>query len=127
MFANVGKALKVIMEASQFEASGEKFPSGDPAPKFTVLRMGERALTAPDGAFLRFACRSGMLPGSGPAHLGVGVERGGMTVEPEGDPEALKNAYATVAHSFSLAMAKELECENDGGLEARPSLDPMTP
>jgi hypothetical protein len=100
-------------------------PTDDPAPKFTVLKMGERALTAPDGAFLRFACRSGKLPGSAPAHIDIGVERGGMPTEPEGDSEALKAAYATVAHSFSLAMAKELGCENDGGLEPRPSLDPV--
>lgn len=99
-------------------------PAGDPAPKFTVLPMGERALTATDGAVIRFACRSGKLTGSAPAHVDIGVERGGMPTAPEGDPDELKDAYATVAHSFSLAMAKELGCENDGGLEPRPSLDP---
>lgn len=99
-------------------------PTDDPASKFTVLKMGERALTATDGSFLRFACRSGKLTGTEPAHIDISVERGGMPTEPEGDPEASKDAYATVAHSFSLAMAKELGCENDGGLEARPSLDP---
>ncbi|MFI8269826.1 MULTISPECIES: hypothetical protein [Streptomyces] len=41
------------------------------------------------------------------------------------DPEELKDAYATVAHSFALALAKELRCENDGGLEPRPALDPV--
>ncbi|MGW8982277.1 hypothetical protein ACWGQ9_06445 [Streptomyces parvus] len=35
------------------------------------------------------------------------------------------DAYATVVHSFALAMAKELRCENDGGLEPRPVLDPV--
>ncbi|MEU0158126.1 hypothetical protein ABZ154_04590 [Streptomyces sp. NPDC006261] len=99
-------------------------PAGDPAPKFTVLPMGERALTATDGAVIRFACRSGKLTGSAPAHVDIGVERGGMPTEPEGDPDELKDAYATVAHSFSLAMAKELGCETDGGLEPRPSSDP---
>lgn len=44
--------------------------------------------------------------------------------EPEGDPQKLKDAYATVAHSFSPAMAKELGCESNGGLQARSSLDP---
>ncbi|MFJ1803418.1 hypothetical protein [Streptomyces sp. NPDC088180] len=53
----------------------------------------------------------------------VGVERWAPG-EPEGDPQKLEDAYATVAHSVSLAMAKELDCENDGGLEARPSPDP---
>ncbi|MFE6491891.1 hypothetical protein [Streptomyces sp. NPDC057748] len=100
-------------------------PVDDPAAKFSVLDMGERALAAPDSAFLRFACRSEKAPGAGPAHVDIGVERGGMPTEPDGDPEALKDAYATVVHSFSLAMAKELGCENDGGLKAKPSLDPV--
>ncbi|MER7698404.1 hypothetical protein [Streptomyces sp. NPDC096095] len=98
-------------------------PQGEPAPKFTVLRMGERTLTASDAAVVQFACRSAKLPGSTPAQVKIGVERWSPK-EPEGDPEKLKDAYATVAHSVSLAMAKELGCENNGGLGARPSLDP---
>ncbi|MET9927737.1 MULTISPECIES: hypothetical protein [unclassified Streptomyces] len=100
-------------------------PPSDPAPKFTVLPMGERALTATDGAFLRFACRSGKLTGAGPAHVDIGVEPGGTPTTPEGDPDELKDAYATVAHSFALTMAGELGCEDDAGLESRPSLDPV--
>ncbi|MFJ2102439.1 hypothetical protein [Streptomyces sp. W4I9-2] len=98
-------------------------PEGEPAPKFTVLPMGERTLTAADAAVVQFACRSAKLPGSTPAQVRIGVERWSPK-EPEGDPEKLKDAYATVAHSVSLAMAKELGCENNGGLRARPSLDP---
>ncbi|MFJ6614151.1 hypothetical protein ACIQPT_28145 [Streptomyces sp. NPDC091289] len=98
-------------------------PKGDPASKFTVLRMGERALAAVDAGVVQFACRSEELPGSLPAHIDIGVERWSPT-EPEGDSEKLKDAYATVAHSVALAMAKELRCEGDGGLEARPVLDP---
>ncbi|GAB2940412.1 hypothetical protein GCM10027075_46320 [Streptomyces heilongjiangensis] len=48
----------------------------------------------------------------------------GMPTEPGGDIDALKDAYATVAHSFSLAMARELRCEKNGGLAAKPVLDP---
>lgn len=33
------------------------------------------------------------------------------------------DACATVAHSFSPAMAKGLGCEDDGGVEADPSPD----
>ncbi|MEV6475500.1 hypothetical protein [Streptomyces sp. NPDC051657] len=98
-------------------------PEGEPAPKFRVLPMGERALAAPDGAVVQFACRSAEPPGSTPARIRLGVERWSPT-DPEGDPEKLTDAYATVAHSISLAMAKELDCENNGGLEARPSPDP---
>ncbi len=72
-----------------------------------------------------FACRSGKLPDlSGVTHIFIGVERWGMPKPPEGDIKALKNAYATVAHSFSLAMAKELRCEKNGGLPAKPVLIP---
>lgn len=95
-------------------------PKGDPAPKFTVLRMGERALTAPDAAIVQFASRSEKLPGSTPAHINVGV-KGWSPTEPEGDPEELTDAYATVA--LALVMAKELGCENHGGLAPRASLD----
>lgn len=106
-----------------WELSGSS-PTDDPASKFTVLNMGERALTATDGSFLRFACRGGKLTGTEPAHIDVSVSRGGMPTEPEGNPDALKDAYATVAHSFSLAMAKELGCENNAGLPETPDLTP---
>ncbi|MFB8143651.1 hypothetical protein [Streptomyces parvus] len=96
---------------------------GEPAAKFRVLPMGERALAAPDAGSIQFACRSEKLPGSTPAHIDIGVERWSPK-DPEGDPERLTDAYATVVHSFALAMAKELRCENDGGLEPRPVLAP---
>ncbi|MGO1020682.1 hypothetical protein ACTOXX_08965 [Streptomyces rubiginosohelvolus] len=99
-------------------------PEGEPASKFRVLRMGERALAAPDAGVVQFACRNEKSLGSQPAHVDIGVERWSPE-EPEGDPEKLTDAYATVAHSVSLAMAKELGCENNGGLEPRPALDPV--
>ncbi|WGP10426.1 hypothetical protein [Streptomyces sp. SH5] len=98
-------------------------PEGEPASKFRVLRMGERALAAPDAGVVQFACRNEKSLGSQPAHVDIGVERWSPK-DPEGDPEKLTDAYATVVHSFALAMAKELRCENDGGLEPRPVLDP---
>ncbi|MFJ8887464.1 hypothetical protein ACIRJR_29215 [Streptomyces sp. NPDC102402] len=99
-------------------------PTGGPSSRYTALRMGEQAGTAPDRAFVTFACQGGELPGLSPAHIDIHVNFGAVPTEPEGDVEALKKAYATVAHSFSLAMAKEMGCEGDGGLEAQPSLDP---
>ncbi|MFE9726394.1 hypothetical protein ACFYQ5_23055 [Streptomyces sp. NPDC005794] len=98
-------------------------PKGGLDPRYTGLRMGELAGTAPDRAFVTFACRSGELPGVAPAHIDVHVNYGAIPTEPEGDVEELKDAYATVAHSFALSMAKELGCENDGGLKPQPALD----
>ncbi|WP_137233685.1 hypothetical protein [Streptomyces sp. BPSDS2] len=118
----IGAALSDRLEVTWELTDGR--PVRDLASKFTVLRMGERALTAVDAGSVQFACRSEKLPGSQPAHIDINVERWSPE-DPEGDPEKLKDAYATVAHSFALAMAKELGCENDGGLEARPVLDPV--
>ncbi|MEV5871858.1 hypothetical protein ACWDVX_31085 [Streptomyces tendae] len=99
--------------------------TGTPATDFTVLKMGKRTLAAANRASIQFACRSDRLPNrTNEAVVDIGVEHWGMPTEPEGDVEALKDAYATVAHSFSLAMAKELGCENNGGLPAKPVLDP---
>ncbi len=101
-------------------------PTDDPAaPKFTVLKMGEETLAAADMAYVRFACTSARLSQtSGVAHLDIGVQHWAVPTEPEGDVQELKDAYATVAHSFSLAMARELGCEKDGGLPERPVLEP---
>jgi hypothetical protein len=112
------EALRITWELS---GSAPKQPS---ASKFTLLPMGERAGTAPDGAFIAFTCHDENLPNSTPHHIAISVEPTGMPTDPEGDTQALQDAYATVAHSFSLAMAKELGCSDDGGLEARPSLTP---
>ncbi|MEU0068043.1 hypothetical protein ABZ027_00470 [Streptomyces sp. NPDC006332] len=101
-------------------------PTGTPAPDFTVLKMGERTLASANRASVRFACRSDKFTDStNAAHVAIGVERWGMPKDPQDNVKALKDAYATVAHSFSLAMAKELRCEKNGGLPARPVLDPV--
>ncbi|MCW8122424.1 hypothetical protein ACN6LC_006069 [Streptomyces violaceoruber] len=98
--------------------------TGSPS-KFTLLKMGEQTLAAADKAYVQFGCKSDKVAGTSEVgHLEVGVERWGMPTEPEGNVEALKDAYATVAHSFSLAMAKELGCADNGGLPANPVLEP---
>jgi hypothetical protein len=103
----------------------ESAPTGASDPKFTVLRMGDKTLAAADAAMVFFPCRSDRLShASRVGHVVIDVRRWGMPKPPEGDVQALKDAYATVAHSFALAMARELRCEDDGGLPARPVLDP---
>ncbi|MGW2210625.1 hypothetical protein [Streptomyces sp. NPDC001781] len=100
-------------------------PTGAPAPKFTVLKMGERTDAATEKAYVFFACRSPrLLDSSSVAHIAIGVEYWGMPRDPQDNIKALKNAYATVAHSFSLAMARELRCDKDGGLPQKPVLIP---
>ncbi|WP_328506989.1 hypothetical protein [Streptomyces sp. NBC_00391] len=104
----------------------EDGPPTDPsASKFTELKMGELAVAAADEAIVFFACQSPRFydPKSS-AHIVIDVQHWAAHTEPEDNVEALKDAYATVAHSVSLAMAKELRCENNGGLPTKPVLDP---
>ncbi|EHN79814.1 hypothetical protein SMCF_575 [Streptomyces coelicoflavus ZG0656] len=99
-------------------------PTGDSAPEFTELKMGELAVTAADKAYVFFACQSDKLGFPPDVHVVIGVRHWATPTTPEGDIQALKDAYATVAHSVSLAMAKELGCKDNGGLPAKPVLDP---
>jgi hypothetical protein len=101
-------------------------PAGQPASKFTLLRMGEQTLAAPDSGIVRFACRSEKLAGASPAHIAITAEYDGVAPEPEDDKraKALMDAYVTVAHSVALAMAEELSCENNAGLPETPDLTP---
>ncbi|QNP63410.1 hypothetical protein [Streptomyces genisteinicus] len=99
-------------------------PKGPFADEFTLLPMGEATGAAPDQAFVAFACEGGDLPGDTPRHLQAEVGRGGMPVPPDGDEQKLREAYATVAHSFAVSLAKELGCRDAGGLPAKPVLKP---
>ncbi|WP_329076445.1 hypothetical protein [Streptomyces niveus] len=101
-------------------------PREGAASEFTILSMGEEAGAAHDTAFVTFPCSHKEHPLARPDYISVWVEATGRPTEPEGDVRPQKNAYATVTHSFALAMAKELGCEENGGLKAKPSLIPVT-
>ncbi|MFD4771143.1 hypothetical protein [Streptomyces niveus] len=76
--------------------------------------MGEDAGATHDMAYVTFACGHKDEPNSSAEAT--------VRTGPEGDERRKKNAYATVAHSF--ALAKELGCEDNGGLKPKPSLIP---
>lgn len=102
-------------------------PTGEEtiAPQFTKLPMGILAGTSPDTAFVTFDCHDNNSPlTSVPYHIEISVETTGLPVEPEGDPQALEDAFATLAHTFAVAISKELRCTDNGGLKAQPSLTP---
>lgn len=85
--------------------------------------MGEGAGATHDMAYVTFACGHKDQPNSSPDYISASAEATVRT-KPEGDERPLKNAYATLAHSFALALAKELNCEDNGGLKPEPSLVP---
>lgn len=98
--------------------------SDEPAPEFTRLDMGEGAGAAWDMAYVTFIC---VPPGASylpPGYVSVFVESEGVFTEPRDDVEDLKNAHVTVAHAFSLAVAKEVGCAEKAGIPAEPVLIP---
>ncbi|MGW1017481.1 hypothetical protein [Streptomyces niveus] len=76
-------------------------------------------------AYVTFACGHKDEPNSSPDYISASAEATVRT-GPEGDERRKKNAYATLAHSFALALAlaKELDCEDNAGLKPGPSLVP---
>jgi hypothetical protein len=100
-------------------------PEGRAASKFTPFPMGEQAGGAVNEGYVSFACRGASAPTPTSEHFTASVENQARSYEPKGDPKQLKRAYATVAHSFARALAKELGCDDDGGLKRRPALDPV--
>ncbi|MFE3827138.1 hypothetical protein [Streptomyces sp. NPDC059092] len=86
-----------------------------------VYGMPARSVAASDSAYLYFECASPRLDGSDEqAALIVGrlrYER--KTAE---GTLAQRDANMTILHAATLAVAKKLECENDGGLPAKADL-----
>ncbi|MEV8344697.1 hypothetical protein [Streptomyces niveus] len=99
---------------------------GPPHPEFTVLPMGEEAGAAHDKAYVTFACGQKDQPDSSLDHISTWAQATGRPTKPEGDDRPQKNAYATLAHSFALAMAKELNCDDNAGLKPKPTLIPAS-
>ncbi|MFC8827163.1 hypothetical protein ACFT9I_17695 [Streptomyces sp. NPDC057137] len=101
-------------------------PKEDTARKFTRLPMSEKAGAAHDSAFVTFPCSPKDKPLASPDRVSVWAQSWALPTEAEGDVRPLKNAYATLAHSFALAMAKQLDCDNNAGLKPKPSLIPAS-
>ncbi|MEV3869937.1 hypothetical protein [Streptomyces sp. NPDC049906] len=107
-----------------WELSNVRSKPSTSTSRFTLLPMGVESATASNVAFLTFACYEKEGVDSTPEYVTIDAQSTGRVVEPEGDAQALKDAYATLVHSFSLAMAKELGCKDNGGLKSKPSLTP---
>ncbi|MFF2066491.1 hypothetical protein ACFVWZ_32595 [Streptomyces sp. NPDC058200] len=86
-------------------------------------QLGKRALAGFDGSRLYFECVSPQMNGSGkqPARVYAGMSLDDREVE---DTQALREANLTALHAASLALAKELKCENNGGLPEKAVLRP---
>ncbi|MFJ2675275.1 hypothetical protein [Streptomyces sp. NPDC087525] len=99
----------------------------DHAEDQRLYRLGKRALAGSERSYLYFECVSPQIDGSDeqPARIDA-VSRlanvGSWEVE---DTRATREAHLTVLHAAALAVAKELGCENNGGLPEKVVLEPI--
>ncbi|MFD8011257.1 hypothetical protein [Streptomyces sp. NPDC058955] len=86
--------------------------------------VGVEALSGSVGAHLYVTCVSSRLPGSEkrPARI-WGVLRVAWNMVPDTVP--IREAHLTILHSATLAVVRELGCENDAGLTEKPVLRPL--
>lgn len=102
-------------------------PKGPPHPKFTLFPMGVEAGAAYETGYVTFACDYKDQPDYfKPAYISAWVEPIVLPKSLEGDEKELEIAQVTVAHSFALALSKELGCAGNAGLKAEPSLIPKS-
>ncbi|MEV5682364.1 MULTISPECIES: hypothetical protein [unclassified Streptomyces] len=88
-----------------------------------MYSMGKEATAGAVGARINFECVSPQLEGSKerPARIKGGF---GNAKDRGTAPEDLA-ANLTLAHAASLAVAKKLGCEDNGGLPEKPDLQPL--
>lgn len=93
----------------------------DTSPEFDVYPMGRTALSGERRALVFFECASsGMNSEESPALIMAVMHMWEAAVQ----GRKAKEANMTVLHSAALAVARELKCEDDGGLPAAPVLRP---
>ncbi|MFJ1574592.1 hypothetical protein [Streptomyces sp. NPDC088182] len=96
-------------------------------PEKNQYRLGKRAFAGSERSKLYFECASPEIKGSDnqPARI-YAISRlanvGSWEVE---DTRATREAHLTVLHAAALAVAKELGCENNGGLPEKVVLEPI--
>ncbi|MGW0992901.1 hypothetical protein [Streptomyces sp. NPDC002520] len=99
-----------------FAFSGEVPQSDKVASTFTPYRLGALALTSTQRAVIYMKCSSVKFESDGSRETFVLRGETNNRYEPEGSSfEAQKNNLI-VMHSASLALARALRCENNGGL-----------
>ncbi|MFB7189913.1 hypothetical protein ACFCZT_32410 [Streptomyces sp. NPDC056230] len=87
--------------------------------------MGKRSGATSAGAFLYFECVSPRLKGSRETPMRIYGSFTHRKATAQNTPEHWAENMKIV-HAASLAVAKELQCENDGGLPEEPVLKPRT-
>ncbi|MFI6727239.1 hypothetical protein [Streptomyces atratus] len=98
--------------------------SGDPGNRRDYT-MGKLSQAVPRGASLYFECVSPQIEGSKERPLRIGGRFFHSGATAQNTPEHLA-ANVTIVHGASLAVAKKLQCENNGGLPEKPVLKPRT-
>lgn len=95
-----------------------------PSADIDYYPMGKLSEVGRGNAGLYFECVSPHLKGSEetPLRIAGGFGRGNKRAP---DTRELRDANLEIIHRASLAVAKELQCENNGGLPEKPVLRPF--
>ncbi|MGW0555624.1 hypothetical protein ACWDZ6_15635 [Streptomyces sp. NPDC002926] len=113
------------LEIAYSLAEEKNVAAGGEDPEFTNYKIGRKALVKADKAVLYNECTSKKLSGS---ESSPAIIRGELKyrTEPEGNPEKVRENSLTILNSASLALAKNLGCEKNGQLVAKPALTPAS-
>lgn len=93
-------------------------------PDFDVYNMGRISLSSADEAVIYFNCSSPRMKNSVLAPSLIRAEFVNSQ-DPVIEKEEEKKANLKILHSAALALAKELRCEENGGLPGAPVLTPV--
>jgi hypothetical protein len=108
---------------ASFYAPWDDDSGASPAEQYPY-DLGKRANAGFRGASLYYECVSPRLKGSAqrPGRVKIGLSN---TLPFPKDTLAVREANLVIVHSVGLTLARELKCENDGGLPAVPHLEPI--
>ncbi|MFD3786302.1 hypothetical protein [Streptomyces cyaneofuscatus] len=109
--------LRFSMYAPQ-DVGDLRLPEG-----WQLYTLGKQSEVGPGGASLYFECVSPQMKGSEetPLRIRGGFGRGRNDAP---DTRELRDANLEILHAASLAVAKELDCEDNAGLPEKPDLRP---
>ncbi|MFB7913145.1 hypothetical protein [Streptomyces sp. NPDC056061] len=88
--------------------------------------MGKRAAASPLGASIYYECVSPQFEGSKERPMRIYGSFVRAQASRENRPDYV-DENMQIAHAASLAVAKKLQCENNGGLPEKPVLTPFVP
>ena len=99
-----------------------RFDDSSPASSYDTYRMGRWSLASKNRSAIYFECASHKMESTKrtPALIRTYL----FKEEASNDGSNIQEANLTITHAAALALARELECKDNGGLPTEPDLRP---